>query len=49
MPINQEDIERYIGRQVLEQLDISKRLREAEEKIRELSVSKENEKCKDLK
>lgn len=48
MPITQEDIERYIGRQILEQLDLSKRLKEAEEQVRELSSRKENKACESL-
>jgi len=48
MPITQEDIERYIGRQILEHLDLTKRLKEAEEQIRELSLRKENKTCENL-
>ena len=46
MPITQEDIERFIGRQTLEYLELSKRLKEAENLISELKESKEkNDPC----
>lgn len=40
MPITQEDIERYIGRQIIEQLDLLKRLQTAEKEIESLKKLK---------